>query len=84
LHLVSDNRGCGRRTEPDIAELVERYDADTPVPDSAAPLRRSKCGSREVEQASFDQAAVKYCRPDRQDDQEHHKCGGGYIDQRKG
>jgi hypothetical protein len=25
--------GCGHRTEPDIAELAERYGVDTPVPD---------------------------------------------------
>jgi hypothetical protein len=42
-------RGCGRRTEPDIAELVERYGADTPVPEWAARLLCSQCGSREVD-----------------------------------
>jgi hypothetical protein len=42
-------RDCGRRTEPDIAELAGRYGAETPVPDWAARLRCSECGSREVD-----------------------------------
>jgi hypothetical protein len=37
-------RGCGHKVEPDVAELVERYGADTPVSDWAARLRCSKCG----------------------------------------
>ena len=35
-------RGCGHRVEPDVSGLVERYGADTPVPDWAARLRSSR------------------------------------------
>ena len=42
-------RGCQHSVEPDPAEMVERYGADTPVPDWHRRLVCSKCGSREID-----------------------------------
>jgi hypothetical protein len=40
---------CGRQVEPDPAEMAERYDAETSVPDWRERLVSGKCGSRRVD-----------------------------------
>jgi ribosomal protein L37E len=42
-------RECGRRVDVDPGEQAERYGADFPVPDWAARLTCSRCGSRKVD-----------------------------------
>ena len=49
LRLIVWCKECRHQVEPDIAEQVERYGADLEVPDWAARLRCSECGSREVD-----------------------------------
>jgi len=39
---------CGHRIKPDAEALAEKYGAATPVPDWAARLVCSQCGSRKV------------------------------------
>jgi hypothetical protein len=39
---------CGHRTEPDAEALAEKHGAATTVPDWAARLVFSQCGSRKV------------------------------------
>jgi hypothetical protein len=40
---------CGRRSEPDPAEMAERFGADTTVPDGRARLVCGGFGSRNVD-----------------------------------
>jgi hypothetical protein len=40
---------CWHRAEPDVADQVARYGADTAVPDWAGRLRCSACGERQVD-----------------------------------
>jgi hypothetical protein len=42
-------KACGHRAEPDIADQVECYGADTTVIDWAQRLRCSACAAREVD-----------------------------------
>jgi hypothetical protein len=46
LRLIVWCRDCRHRVEPDVAEMAERYGADTTVPDWAKRLVCSQCGSR--------------------------------------
>jgi hypothetical protein len=46
LQLIVWCRGCGHQVEPNPAELVQRYGADTPVLDWRERLVCSKCGGR--------------------------------------
>ena len=41
-------KACGRRVEPDAAEMAERYGAETTVPEWRERLVCSQCGSRDV------------------------------------
>jgi hypothetical protein len=42
-------RGCRHQVEPDAAELVQRYGADTPVREWHKRLVCSQCGSRQID-----------------------------------
>jgi Zn finger protein HypA/HybF involved in hydrogenase expression len=42
-------RDCRHQVEPDAAELVQRYGADTPVREWHKRLVCSQCGGREVD-----------------------------------
>jgi hypothetical protein len=43
------DKACGHQTEPDAAEMAERYGADTAVLNCRERLVCSRCGSRNVE-----------------------------------
>ncbi len=49
LSLIVWCKACRHQVEPDVAEQVERYGAGLSLPDWAARLRCSECGSREVD-----------------------------------
>jgi hypothetical protein len=49
VRLIVWCKACGHRTEPDPAEMAERYGAGTAVPDWRERLVCSKCGSRNVD-----------------------------------
>ena len=49
LRLILWCEACRHQAEPGVAELVERYDADLPLPEWAERLICSACGSREVD-----------------------------------
>jgi hypothetical protein len=49
VRLIVWCRACGRRVEPDPAEMAEHYGAETPVPDWRERLVCSGCGSRQVD-----------------------------------
>jgi hypothetical protein len=42
-------RDCRHQVEPDVAELVARYGADTPVRKWHKRLVSSRCGGREID-----------------------------------
>jgi hypothetical protein len=46
VRLIVWCKACGHRVEPEAAEMVERYGADTAVPDWRERLVCSRCGSR--------------------------------------
>jgi DNA-directed RNA polymerase subunit RPC12/RpoP len=49
VRLIVWCKTCGRQVEPDAAEMVARYGADTPVPDWRDRLVCSRCGSRAID-----------------------------------
>ncbi len=49
VRLIVWCKACQHRAEPDIAEQVARYGADTAVIDWASRLRCSACDGREVD-----------------------------------
>jgi hypothetical protein len=49
LRLVVWCKDCRHQVEPDPAEMAERYGAEMTVPDWAARLVCSRCGSRDVD-----------------------------------
>jgi hypothetical protein len=49
LQLIVWCHGCGHQVEPDPAEFVQRYGADTPVLDWGERLVCSRCGGRGVD-----------------------------------
>ena len=49
LRLIVWCKACGHQAEPDVAQLVERYGADLPLPEWSKRLVCSACGSREVD-----------------------------------
>ena len=49
LCLIVWCKACRRQVEPDVAEQVERYGAGLALPDWAARLVCSRCGSRAVD-----------------------------------
>ena len=49
LRLIVWCKACRHQAEPDVAELVERYGADLPLPEWSERLVCSACGSREVD-----------------------------------
>jgi hypothetical protein len=52
VRLIVWCKSCGHQVEPDPAEVVARYGADTPVPDWRDRLVCSRCGSRAVDWSS--------------------------------
>jgi len=48
LRLIVWCKDCRHQIEPDPAEMAERYGAEMTVPDWAARLVCSQCGSRNV------------------------------------
>ena len=48
VRLIVWCRDCGRQTQPDRAEMAERYGAETAVPEWRERLGCSRCGSRLV------------------------------------
>ena len=42
-------KACGQQVEPDVAEMAERYGAETAVPEWRERLVCSACGSRNVD-----------------------------------
>jgi hypothetical protein len=59
-------RDCGHQVEPDPAEQVERYGAETTVPDWRERLVCSECGSREIDMIVTGTSAIG-CIPDETD-----------------
>jgi hypothetical protein len=49
LQLIVWCKACRHQVEPDVAEQVERYGAGLALPDWAARLVCSRCGSRAVD-----------------------------------
>ena len=49
LRLIVWCKACRHQAVPDVAQLVERYRADLPLPEWSARLVCSVCGSREVD-----------------------------------
>ena len=49
VRLVVVCLACRHQVEPDLAELAQRYGAETTVPDWHARLFCSQCGSRQVD-----------------------------------
>jgi len=64
VRLIVWCKACGRRVEPDAAEMAERYGADSAVPEWRERLVCSRCGSRNVEhRGDRDRAAVALTGP---------------------
>jgi len=64
VRLIVWCKACGRRVEPDAAEMAERYGADSAVPEWRERLVCSRCGSRNVEhRGDRDRAAVALTAP---------------------
>ena len=49
VRLVVVCLACRHQVEPDLAELAQRYGAETTVPDWHARLFCGRCGSRQVD-----------------------------------
>jgi hypothetical protein len=49
LCLIVWCKACRHQVEPDVAEQAERYGADLPLPEWAARLVCSVCGSRDID-----------------------------------
>jgi hypothetical protein len=49
VRLIVWCRDCGRRAEPDPAQMAERYGAQMLVPEWRERLVCSKCGSRQID-----------------------------------
>ena len=49
LRLIVWCKACRHQAEPDLAQLVERYGADVPLPVWSERLVCSACGSGEVD-----------------------------------
>jgi hypothetical protein len=49
VRLIVWCKACGHQVEPDPAEMVARYGAETPVLNWRDRLVCSSCGSREVD-----------------------------------
>jgi hypothetical protein len=49
VRLIVWCKECRHRVEPDPAEMVARYGADTSIPDWHKRLVCSRCGGREVD-----------------------------------
>ena len=49
VRLIVWCKACGHRVRHDVAEMAERYGADTPVPEWRGRLVCSKCGSHNVD-----------------------------------
>ena len=49
VRLIVSCKACGHRAEPDVANQIVRYGADTTVIDWASRLRCSACGARDVD-----------------------------------
>src|SRR6516165_9390727 len=49
VRLIVWCKACGRRAEPDPAEIAQRYGAETSVPEWRERLVCSRCGSRNVD-----------------------------------
>ena len=48
MRLIVWCKACGQQVEPDVAEMAERYGAETAVPEWRERLVCSACGSRNV------------------------------------
>jgi Zn finger protein HypA/HybF involved in hydrogenase expression len=49
IRIIVWCKDCRHQAEPNPAEQARRYGAETTIPDWAARLRCSKCGSRNVD-----------------------------------